>query len=485
MIQFFKGANEYFILAILRNDFSMIQVPTRITRARKNSVELFSEIAGTRVTEVFCVQYERCICFMLSDGYSVLLKMFGNQSNFILCRNDEAVSLFKQKLRDDLNLSISKLQKKVSVSKEALKAADWDFCRILPVFGGAVKKQIDRLGYKGLDGEGKWELVENTLNQLNSPEFFIYYQDGMPVLTLFEPQNKVFHSTDVIEALNEFFRQFITVRALIQLRKAALRTLEKQKRNAENLVVKSRNRLEQLEQQVSYREQADLIMAYMHLIKPGVSLVHLPHFETGEPVPIKLKVSLSAQKNAEQYYRKSKNQLKEVKVLKDNAASVQVKIKSLAEQIEYIHNCQDLKLLKKFLKDNQLAGSKKASSTEKLFKRFQCQQFVILVGRNAANNDLLTQKHAHKEDLWLHARDVKGSHVVIKQIPGMKFPEMVIEKAAQLAAYYSKRRNDTLCPVIYTEKKYVRKPKGSIPGQVVLERENVLMVKPNNEISQQ
>jgi hypothetical protein len=150
-MQFFQGANEYFIQAILRNDFSMIRVPAQIKRARRNSVELFPEIAGTQVTEVFCLQYERCICLTLSEEYSVLLKMFSNQSNIIVCRNNEAVNLFKQKLQDDLNLSIYKLQKQISFTKDALKAVNWDFCQILPVLGGAIKKRIAHKGYHSLD----------------------------------------------------------------------------------------------------------------------------------------------------------------------------------------------------------------------------------------------------------------------------------------------------------------------------------------------
>jgi predicted ribosome quality control (RQC) complex YloA/Tae2 family protein len=87
-------------------------------------------------------------------------------------------------------------------------------------------------------------------------------------------------------------------------------------------------------------------------------------------------------------------------------------------------------------------------------------------------------KHAHKADMWLHARGVGGSHVVIRHQSGKKIPADVLEYAAQLAAHFSKGRTDSLCPVIYTERKYIRKPKGSAPGQVAVEKEKVLMVKP-------
>jgi predicted ribosome quality control (RQC) complex YloA/Tae2 family protein len=97
------------------------------------------------------------------------------------------------------------------------------------------------------------------------------------------------------------------------------------------------------------------------------------------------------------------------------------------------------------------------------------------VGKNAKANDELTLKYAFKEDLWLHAKDAPGSHVLIKHQSGKNIPVNVIERAAAYAAYYSKRKTDTLVPVIYTPVKYVRKKKGAAAGQVFVSQENVLM----------
>jgi predicted ribosome quality control (RQC) complex YloA/Tae2 family protein len=112
------------------------------------------------------------------------------------------------------------------------------------------------------------------------------------------------------------------------------------------------------------------------------------------------------------------------------------------------------------------------------YHEFEFQGFKIWVGKNAISNDQLTLKYSHKEDLWLHARDVAGSHVIIKYQSGKPFPKTVIERAAQLAAYNSKRKTDTLCPVAYTPRKYVRKRKGDPAGAVIVEREEVIMVEP-------
>ena len=106
----------------------------------------------------------------------------------------------------------------------------------------------------------------------------------------------------------------------------------------------------------------------------------------------------------------------------------------------------------------------------------------MFVGKNAKSNDILTQKIATKNDLWLHARDVSGSHVVIRDRLGNSFPASVIEKVAALAAWFSKRKTDSLCPVIFTPKKFVRKIKGAPAGQVVVEKEDVIMVVPSREI---
>ena len=112
------------------------------------------------------------------------------------------------------------------------------------------------------------------------------------------------------------------------------------------------------------------------------------------------------------------------------------------------------------------------------YHQFEFRNFRILVGKNAVANDMLTLKFSHKEDLWLHAKDVSGSHVLIKHQSGKNFPRDVIEYAASLAAYNSKRKTESLCPVIVTPKKFVRKRKGDPPGAVVVEREEVVMVEP-------
>ncbi|MGB0346104.1 MAG: NFACT RNA binding domain-containing protein, partial [Balneolaceae bacterium] len=88
---------------------------------------------------------------------------------------------------------------------------------------------------------------------------------------------------------------------------------------------------------------------------------------------------------------------------------------------------------------------------------------------------------SHKEDIWFHARGVSGSHIVIRMNNSKTVPDMsLIEEVASFAAYQSKAKGSKLAPVIYTKRKYVRKPKGSAHGAVFIQKENVVIVEPKN-----
>ncbi len=103
--------------------------------------------------------------------------------------------------------------------------------------------------------------------------------------------------------------------------------------------------------------------------------------------------------------------------------------------------------------------------------------FEILVGKNDRGNDALTCKIARKHDLWLHAQDMPGSHVLIRNPARLdQIPFPTIRQAASLAAYFSKARNDTKIMVDYTFAKYVTKPKGFKPGLVLVKQKKSILV---------
>ena len=221
-------------------------------------------------------------------------------------------------------------------------------------------------------------------------------------------------------------------------------------------------------------------MANLHQIKPGLAEIELHNFYTVQVIKIKLNDKLSPQRNAERYYQKSKNQGIEIKKLQENIEhkiKALKKLESLQDKISTAENLKDLNCLLGVEKE---IGAQKGSNLP--YHQFEIDGFIVLVGKNAKANDRLTLDHTHKDDLWFHARDVAGSHVVLKMQSGRVFPMTLIEKTAQLAAWYSKGRNVPLCPVIYTQKKWVRKPKGFTPGIMKVDREEVILVKPDKPV---
>jgi len=146
--------------------------------------------------------------------------------------------------------------------------------------------------------------------------------------------------------------------------------------------------------------------------------------------------------------------------------------------LSIVEAMDNVKELRQYSRENNLQKTKAEAVEDFPFRRFQIEGYEVYIGKNARNNDELISGYAKKDDLWLHAKDVTGSHVVIKQKPGSNYPATIIEKAASLAAYYSRRKNDTLCPVIFTPRKYIFKGKGMAPGQVRVEKEEVILVPP-------
>jgi predicted ribosome quality control (RQC) complex YloA/Tae2 family protein len=106
----------------------------------------------------------------------------------------------------------------------------------------------------------------------------------------------------------------------------------------------------------------------------------------------------------------------------------------------------------------------------------------ILVGRGALQNDALTLRVARPHDLWLHAKGFTGAHVVVPLPKGASCPAEVLVEAAHLAAHFSDARTEALVEVTYTPRRYVRKPRGSAPGAVVVDREKVIVLRKDDEL---
>ncbi len=315
---------------------------------------------------------------------------------------------------------------------------------------------------------------------LEDPKLYILEREQKPVFSLLPGATVLRQFSDPIEAVTQFYVQFTTSNSLHLEKSMALRDLESRLEAGKNYVEQNTGKVNELIPEEHYQQWADLIMANLPEIRSGMEKISLENlYDHNRPVEIKLRKELNAQQNAEVFYRKAKDQIIEIQKLKESIAQKEKEIESIKKKIASIENEPELSNLRKIIEaPGTVKSAKERQSSKVPYHEFEYKGFKIWVGKNAVSNDTLTKNHSFKEDLWLHAKDVAGSHVLIKYQAGKPFPKDVIERAAELAAYYSKRKNENLCPVAVTPKKYVRKRKGDPVGAVVVEREKVIMVTP-------
>ena len=518
-----KGKQNYYkpfhLKATLRPNFSGLFFPETVQRARANSVDLFDALidpagaekqspgestapAEVRLPEVrlpdrpgravlgarFFLN-ERCLAIRLEDDYTLLFKFFGNRPNLLAFRGDTVIDLFNHNLTTDWQLTLNALDRPIDQSYKAYERAGFDHRKLFPTFGKVVNLYLEK--HKEPGGPVTWDLLQDVVCQLEQPRYYLIRIEHKPTLSLlpFREQADDLRSGDLrpggparrefdgpIEAANRFFIAYNGLSVFEQEKADWLRLLDKRRKRAQAQVEGNMQRLVARDEGVSHEQMGHILMANLHDIPeaPGAKSperVTLFDFYRDQSVTIKLKPDLSPQKNAENYYRKSKNEKLEEEHLTKQVTAREAEIERMDRQRTELNQIASLKELRRYVKQNGLLQDAPSMASSdgaqaQLFKEVLIDNFRIMIGRNAKNNDLLTQKYAHKEDLWLHARDVAGSHVIVKYRAGKTFPKNVIERAAELAAWYSKRRTDSLCPVTVTPKKFVRKPKGLAEGQV-------------------
>ncbi len=464
---------EFFIKAVILPDFTSLYFTDKFERAKRNSVDLFESLLDLEVIGLRQFLNERCFSIVFENGFSVIFKMYGTRANIILCHQESVLELFHSRIVSDKNLIMSQLDRPIKQDYESFLEHKGDFRKLFPTFGKLVNAELE-------PGISSWERVQEIVHQLEKPTYYLVKWEEELHLSLL-PVGEVLQTFDnPMEAMNSFYINYNKRNTLDIEKGEVLRKLLKEKRQTEAYLTSAYQRLSAIDSDVKNEEIGHILMANLHLIPERAEQVVLFDFYRNKNIAIKLRSDLSPQKNAENFYRKSKNEKIELDKILENIESRERLLDILKTHIEVIEQCEGLKQLRAYLKENQLSSGKqiKIPNYKELFKRFLVDGFEILVGKNSKNNDLLTQQYAYKEDLWLHARDATGSHVVVKYRAGKKIPNTVIEAAASLAAYYSKRRNETLAPVIVTQKKFVRKPKGFAEGQVYVEKEEVVMVEP-------
>ncbi|RSK24735.1 NFACT RNA binding domain-containing protein [Hymenobacter metallilatus] len=474
------GTAEFWLKCTLAAASILLALPESFHRARQNSVDLLPELLGQEVATVEAWPQDRVLQATFRSGATLVLKLYSTRPNAIFrTRPDAAAQLFHQRYLPDAELQPTAAVAPDPQEPNPLKA--------YPSLGDVALAYLRTQGYDPAPLDTKWQLVRQVAATLEHPAaFYITRLTDRTRLSLL-PVGDVELTLPVLDpigAVRRFVPLLLNRRAYEAEYAQVRQLLEKRADEAATAAQHARKRLHALEHTVGYRQTADLIMAHLSQIPAGATQVEVVDFyQDNQPRVIKLKPTETPQRTAQHLYRKAKNQQRETQELSARAERRETEALAALERLEELAALPagELRTLRQWRKQYGLDPAAASKAPQELpFKVFEDSGFTILVGRSAPNNDLLTQRYAHKDDLWLHAKDVTGSHVVIRHKAGQAIPQPVLERAAQLAAWYSRRKSDSLCPVTYTPKKFVRKPKGAQPGQVVVEREQVLLVVPAN-----
>ena len=240
-----------------------------------------------------------------------------------------------------------------------------------------------------------------------------------------------------------------------------------------------------------YKIKGELITSYIYMIEKGMESVEVANFYDPEykNIKISLNTNFTPSENAQKYFKKY-NKLKTAK--KEITSQMEI----TKEEIDYlenimlsIENCENLAELMDIREELGKVGylrsknnsKKETKLTTKPHEFVSSNGFKILVGKNNKQNDHLTLKVASNEDIWMHTKNIPGSHVIIKT-EGKEVPDETIFEGAMLAAFFSKSKMSSQVPVDYTKKKNVKKPNGAKPGMVIYDTNNTIYVTPTEEL---
>lgn len=263
-------------------------------------------------------------------------------------------------------------------------------------------------------------------------------------------------------------------------------------RRVENELQKNRHKLKKQEKELlatdnaeEFRQKGELLTTFLHQVPNDQDQVILENYYTNQPITIALDKALTPNQNAQRYFKRYQKLKEAVKYLTDLIEETRATILYL-ESVETVLNQAGLEEIAEIREELIQTGFIRRRQREKIQKRKKPEQYlasdgktIIYVGRNNLQNEELTFKMARKEELWFHAKDIPGSHVVISG--NLDPSDEVKTDAAELAAYFSQGRLSNLVQVDMIEVKKLNKPTGGKPGFVTYTGQKTLRVTPDPE----
>lgn len=318
--------------------------------------------------------------------------------------------------------------------------------------------------------------------KISALDCLVYYKDdgavkdysAVPYSALGKYVNE--HCESISKAVDSFYEDSTLTNAVKQKYEIVIKNIETvHSREVKKLKLREEELAEAQDGEI-YNIYGNLLLSNLHLIKKGDDKVDVINFysESGETVTINLKKEYTPSQNAQSYFKKYNKAKNAIIHLEELIAQNIANVKFLEEQLFYISNAENFSEADEILGEVEKAGFIKRNKKKTGIKRQEKTEFFkyetedgyeILAGKNSVQNNLLTFKIASKDDIWLHAKDIPASHVILKTNKG-NYSEVALSDAAQIAVYHSKLKDSTKVAVDYTFVKNVKKINASEYGNV-------------------
>lgn len=368
--------------------------------------------------------------------------------------------------------------------------------QLVQAFSGLSPLLAKEIVYRAENGNSSlWSCFQALMNDVRTHDYtptIAVDANGKAYFSI-TPLTHIQGSSETYSAISECLEAYYGDKAerdtVKQRALDLIRFVQNEKAKNEKKMEKLKETVEEAQDADKYRVLGELLTAYMHQINRGDKSVELINFydEEQATVTIELDAQLTPSDNAQRYFRKYTKQKNSIAVVEEQMALTRDEITYMETLLQQLGNAsladieeiRDELVEQGYLRSRVKRGPKRKKTAKPTLMCYTSSEGVsIYVGKNNTQNEYLTNRLASPSDVWLHTKDIPGSHVVIR---GGDFGDATLEEAAMLSGYYSQARESSLIPVDYTFIRHVRKPSGAKPGFVIYDHQKTLFITPDEQ----
>jgi len=499
--ELYDGRTTFLLNISLITEFEAIFVTKIDNKPKKSAFRLFHSIIGEIIQSIEIFPNNRLIKIELIN-LNLFLQIFGKSQNNIILTNKSGLIIDAYKNKKELiathylptkpvHLSLKDLPK----NEKLIKALSTSEFLLGKYFSMDLLLKLNLDPYITLSDLSDEDIrnveryARNFVSQIEQSSYF-YYLKNEQNQKIFSPIRLtqfpiiIYEGDNIFELIKRVFIDRLNNFRFEKLSKSLANIDEKYLKKYESKI-KRYNEIPKLNNLIDqYQKYTDLLYTLPDLKQKGIDRVKLKDFD-GNEIVIPLEPKFSIIQNIEKYFSKIKKIKRDIEIIEKNHSAIINEYNIHNQRYNELNSIVDYYNLKKFYKQNINFYKKNMQIIPKepseKFRKFEIASNAILyVGKDSKNNDELTFGFGKPNDYWFHLRGGSGSHCILKYTGEGKPAKEIIEKCASIAAYYSSQRNGGFVPVIYTQRKYVRKPKRANPGTVIVSKEEVILVEPKS-----